>query len=173
MSSYSFKRIGTMPTSLLALMVNFACTAPSLAGECVETSRMGTVASTSKPSAETTVKNEMSKETVRVDISRGDSVKFTKFLKPGEQGSYMAHVSKQGGAATMTVQIYPESSSIAKACTYVMRNTNDDELVWKLPDGADAVCPGRAKAAYSIACEKSFNNDHLRYKTKFTLTDAN
>lgn len=173
MSSHSFNRIGCMPTSLLALMACFAYTAPSLAGECIETSRMGTVASASKPSAETTVKNEMSKETVRVEISRGDSVKYSRFLKPGEQGSYMAHVSKQGGAATLTVQIYPESSSIARACSYVMRNTNDDELVWKLPDGADSVCPDHAKAAYSISCEKSFNNDHLRYKTKFALSDAN
>ncbi|MEJ8566930.1 hypothetical protein [Elongatibacter sediminis] len=142
------------------------------AGSCTYTSRSGTIGSSSKPAAETTVVNAMSSETLKIEIYRGDTQKWTKFLKPGEKGSFTTHLSKSGGSATLRVQIYSELSSFSKECSYRMRNTGNDDLVWTLPTGAESVCPGTGITTFSVACEKSFNSDHLKYKTRFTLSDA-
>lgn len=167
--------LSNQPVLIVLLAMSLTGSSSALAGSCTESSRSGTAGTASKPKAETVVKNLMTSEVVRVEIFRGDSStpKLSKFLKPGEEGGYTESISKNGGKAEVRIQLHAESARIAPECKYIVRNTGDDEMVWKLPDGVTDVCPGSDQSAvpFKVACDKGFNSDKLRYRTHLTLTD--
>jgi hypothetical protein len=163
------------PVLMALVSMSLIVSSSALAGSCKESSRSATAGTASKPQAETVVKNLMTSEVVKIEIFRGDSStpKLSKFLKPGEQGGFTESISKNGGKAEVRIQLNAESARIAPECRYIVRNTGDDEFVWKLPDGVTDVCPGTSQSGvpFKVTCDKAFNSDKFRYRTHLTLTD--
>jgi hypothetical protein len=160
-------RIGPAPAMLgLAAALLGAIAAPALAGSCTNATR-NTKGGSAK--AETTIKNETTGTTLKVQINRNDTQKLDKSIKPGEKASFTAGVKT---SAVISVFLYPQDSNVAQTCKYVVSNNTDNaQLHWKLPSDATDVCPGKDRFGFTLTCEKGFASGKDRYHTRFTVSD--
>jgi hypothetical protein len=164
----------TLPIVALSLAALIAGPTLAVAGSCKDTKRTGNPGDISAGSAKTTVKNEMSDDTVLVEITRNGTEKLHESIKPGQSTGFKAGLGGHAGAATLEVQLYPEQGTKGESCVYVanQRGPNNYEqmvVTWKLPDGESEVCPNLT--TIKVSCDKSFHKGSLQYHTVFTIKD--
>jgi hypothetical protein len=166
------KTIRTALSLGLAVALLAAGQSAALAGSCTNTTRTMSLVGKWNPSARTTVHNETSATTLKVVIYRGSDEKSSAYIKPGEDVSKLTKFAEQGGGGKIRAEIIPTSGTMKTTsdCNYRIRyNTQDGKMKWLLPEGQSEVCA--VGTDMTVACDKSFNKDKLRYRTHFRVRD--
>ncbi len=160
---------GKLVTLVLSMVVLYAGQSAALAGSCTKTTRSMGFFDKWIPSARTTVHNESTSMTLKVNIYRGDDLKQTMYIKPGQNVSELTKFAEQGGGGIVRAEIIPTAGATTTAdCYYRIRYVNDSgKMTWELRDGDTAVCV--VGNDVKVVCEKSFNKDKLRFNTDFRV----
>jgi hypothetical protein len=140
---------------------------------CVDSMKTSGLTSKWDPSAKTTVKNETTgSSTILVEIYRGKTEKQHKYIKPGEDASFLAKLGGTGdNKGEFSVKLLREGlPSKTSSCDFIVRETaSGGKLVWRVPKDATEVCPSQVDL--SVACQIDFQKQKFRWHTIFTATD--
>ncbi len=163
--------ISRLAALALPLAVLGVGSSAALAGACTNTGRklsfaQRQVSLTAK--ADMTVKNATLASSFDVVISRGSGTPTEKrsgTLKPGDKISKLSDVNNVGD---FKISIVPTGTRTGTTCYYRVDFYSGDKTQWWIPTKTGVTCNG---GDVSVACEKSYNADKIRWNTTYTITD--